>query len=318
MKREIFPIFLSGYPCNHHCIYCQPVLTSGVADRLDMNELKREISEWLASDRRSVPREIALYGTDLAAVPDCIRQPLLDHCAMLREQGCIDDLRISIRPDTVNSVPCETLRSFTVIEIGVPSMDSEVLHRIQREHGVDAVNSAVARLRGLNIRIGCQTMLGLPGASRASDLASARAVAALKPDFVRIHPTLVLHDTVLAQLFTTGVYTPMTIEEAVVRSTGVWDIYAAAEIPVTRCGFHIPEKLRERALAAGPWHPAFGQKVRSRRWRERFREQMTLNPTMTVLEVPAGHLSDAIGQHSENIHWLESYFNRPIRIEETR
>jgi len=316
MKRDIFPVFLSGYPCRNHCIYCHASLASGITEPLEFEEFKRDLTRWLHRESRGIPREIAIYGNDSASISGTVMQPILDQCTDLRNQGNIQDIRISIRPDTVANLPDDGLVSFTIVEIGVPSMDSDVLRVIRRGHDPECVGRAIRKLKRLRIQTGCQTMLGLPGASRASDLETARKIATLGPDFVRIHPTLVLRQTPLAQMFETGEYTPAALEEAIDLTADVWDIYEAAGIPVVRCGFHLPESQRVTALLEGPWHPAFGQRVRSRRWRRRLIRRMCEDPLMAVVEVPPGNLSDAIGQHGENIHWLEKRFGRHIRIRE--
>ncbi|MEZ4549863.1 MAG: hypothetical protein R2874_05125 [Desulfobacterales bacterium] len=55
-----------------------------------------------------------------------------------------------------------------------------------------------------NCRIGLQMMTGLPGDDDATCLETARRIIALKPDMVRIYPTLVLSGSPLAALYAKG------------------------------------------------------------------------------------------------------------------
>ncbi len=147
-------------------------------------------------------------------------------------------------------------------------------------------------------------MIGLPLATAESDLRTATLLAAMKPDFVRVHPTLVLNGTPLVRMAESGDYTVLSLDEAVERCADICDIYARSGVPVARCGFHLPESERVRALHSGPWHPAFGQLVRSRRWRRLLDAELSAHPDQLVLTVPFNDYSDAVGHQKQNLEWL--------------
>ncbi|MBN1879426.1 radical SAM protein [bacterium] len=304
-KKSIFPVFLSGYACSGRCIYCNAALSSGYGAPPDFQALDRDLTDWLEKPDRRSDMEIAWYGNDLPDVPETVIKELLALCSRRAFNETIPGLRLSIRPDSVLKTPVKLLCAFSVVELGVPSMDPDILKLIRRGHEPNAVNDALILLRSLGIRTGFQTMVGLPGANAASDHRTAELLAALSPDFVRIHPTLVLHGTVLAEMADAGEYRPLDLEDAIERCADIWDIYARREIPVTRCGFHLPETERDRALHSGPWHPAFGQLVRSRRWRRLLDKQLSAQPDQLVLTVPPDDFSDAVGHKKENLRWLQ-------------
>lgn len=312
--RTIFPLFLSGYSCSGRCIYCNAALSSGCTSPPDFKELKRDLTVWLEQPGRQEDMEIAWYGNDLPDIPEPVVVELLALCSRRAANGQIPKLRISIRPDSVLKTPTGCLRAFSVVELGVPSMDPKVLRTIRRNHEPDIVAAAIIRLRSLGIRTGFQTMLGLPGADAASDRESAEILAALEPDFVRIHPTLVLNGTMLAEMTDAGRYRPLDLEEAIERCADAWDVYETHRIPVIRCGFHLPEAERMRALHTGPWHPAFGQLVRSRRWRRRLDGILTECPELSRLEVDPTDYSDAVGHKRENLTWLQEKHGRGVVI----
>ena len=74
-----------------------------------------------------------------------------------------------------------------------------------------------------------------------------------------------------------------------------------ADMPVIRLGLQRDPQLEENLLA-GPYHPAFGQLVRSRLWRRALQNaggqcrQVSVNPD---------DLSDALGHRGENREWLD-------------
>jgi len=73
----------------------------------------------------------------------------------------------------------------------------------------------VAVLKENGFQVGLHLMAGLPGESRESFLESVDKVVELRPDTVRIHPTLVFRDTELADLYRRGAYRPLSLDEAV-------------------------------------------------------------------------------------------------------
>ncbi|MCD4655580.1 radical SAM protein [bacterium] len=314
MVHDIFPIFLSGYPCRNHCAYCNAAGSSGVTDPVDWVNLDKEINQWVQHSDTSDKREIAIYGNDLLSIPELVLEQLFARILKLRSSCAVDAIRTSLRPDSILQMKESQLRAFSIIEIGIPSMDPRVLKLINRGHDVEVVQPAVDKLRSLTIETGLQTMLGLPGASRDTDIESARIMTKMLPDFARIHPAIVLRGTLLQVMLERNEYQPLDLEEAVCRSSDVWDIYSNCEIPVVRCGFHLPENVRENVFIAGPWHPAFGQLVRSRRWRSSLSEILKDQDDLNILVVPERELSNAIGQKSSNVKWLSEKFGRKIRI----
>ena len=105
-------------------------------------------------------------------------------------------------------------------------------------------------------------MLGLPGDHGGAALETARRVAALQPDFVRLYPTLVLGGSPLADRYARGRYRPLSLEEAVALSQRLYVRFARHRIPVVRMGLPPGDGLNAPgALVAGPHHPAFGELV---------------------------------------------------------
>jgi hypothetical protein len=101
-------------------------------------------------------------------------------------------------------------------------------------------------------------MAGLPGDSPERFLKTVAHTIVLHPDTVRVHPTLVLRDTPLAEAFRRGDYLPLGLFEAVELAKQALRALAAAGIPVIRLGLQTTRELEEPgAVIAGPFHPAF-------------------------------------------------------------
>ena len=138
----------------------------------------------------------------------------------LYEDGIIHSVRLSTRPDAIDDVILENLQKHHVstIELGVQSMDDAVLRASNRGHTSDDVRAAVKMIRRYPFMLGLQIMPGLPSEDMYSLLRTANAVRELAPDFVRIYPTVVIDDTLLADAYKCEKYTPLTLQEAVTRT----------------------------------------------------------------------------------------------------
>jgi histone acetyltransferase (RNA polymerase elongator complex component) len=314
MKHAIFPVFLSGYPCSGRCTYCNAALVTGITAPPCLESIKQEINTWLDTAGETVYREIALYGNDVLRLPVKTIEPLLSLFRRYVASGDVKGIRTSLRPDSILDDQSGMLGAFATVEIGVPSMDPGVLAAINRGHGPEKVPAAMQKLKEFSISIGCQTMIGLPGATEESDYKTAELLASYKPDFVRIHPALVLHETALAKQYQAGSYLPLPVEEAVERCVRAWDIYECAGVKVVRFGFHLPEKERRKAFLAGPWHPAFGQLVRSRRWRKRLKSAFEKSGGTPRFVINRRDYSDAIGQKHSNLKWLRENCSPDFQI----
>ena len=98
-------------------------------------------------------------------------------------------------------------------------------------------------------------------------------VIGLRPDFVRIYPTLVFADSGLARLYHQGGYRPLTLGRAVAQVAWMKKRFDAGGIEVVRMGLQ-PSAELEQSLVSGPYHPAFGELVQSRLMLRRTRQAL--------------------------------------------
>ncbi len=126
-KISIFPVFLSGFRCAGRCVYCNAALSSGICEPTDCDSLERDIELWLNSWKTVERREIALYGNDLPCLPEDVIDRLMGLCSRFVETRRVSGIRTSLRPDSVLMQTDRFLSAFSVIELGVPSMDPRVL-----------------------------------------------------------------------------------------------------------------------------------------------------------------------------------------------
>jgi histone acetyltransferase (RNA polymerase elongator complex component) len=178
--------------------------------------------------------------------------------------GRIDSIRISTRPDALSEEVLSLLQEHRVrtVEIGVQSMIDNVLLLSNRRHSAADAVSAITRLKQRNFEVGVQLMIGLPGDSLERFLCTLDRLVPLRPDFLRIHPTLVLRGAPLEALWRLGQYVPLSLEEAVQWLKRGLLVLEKAYVPVARIGLQASREL-EAHLVAGPYHPSLNQLVRS-------------------------------------------------------
>ena len=100
---------------------------------------------------------------------------------------------------------------FTRVEIGVQSLQEDVYRNINRGHIIDDVYDSFQLAKDSGYKIVAHMMPGLPGSTPEKDLKDFRKLfedPRLKPDMLKIYPTLLLHNTGLAKLYEKGLYKP--------------------------------------------------------------------------------------------------------------
>jgi len=298
---RILPLFIPHAGCLNSCVFCNQYSTSAVVKTPSFTEIKALIDSGLQYGPLD---EVAFYGGSFTALEE---QEIKDFLAIVQpyiSAGDVGGVRVSTRPDAVDVNIVEILKEFgvTTVELGCQSFSDRVLECSGRGHvAEDSINTAVL-LREGGFRFGIQLMPGLPGGDRQEALHSLDVALTLAPDFLRIYPTVVLAGTLLAEMWQRGEYTPLCLEPAVELCAEMDLICRAANVPVIRYGLQENDALATGSLLAGPYHPAFGQLVRSRVWRHKL-SLLKDQAVFTVAVNPADY-SDAIGHKRDNLEYL--------------
>ena len=150
------------------------------------------------------------------------------------------------------------------IELGAQSLDDEVLRLAARGHTAAHVEMASKLIKKRGFTLILQMMTGLPGDNAEKSLETARCIAALKPDGVRIYPTVIVKDTALEHMWRRGEYAPHTVEEAVAWCADIVRLFEEENIPIIRLGLNPTDDLSSGEALAGAYHPALGELVMAR------------------------------------------------------
>ncbi|MFC1813959.1 TIGR01212 family radical SAM protein [Thermodesulfobacteriota bacterium] len=121
-----------------------------------------------------------IVGLSIGTRPDCVDEPVLD----LLEEYCS--------------------RYLVWVEYGLQSAHNSTLSLINRGHDVECFQNAVEATRNRGIKTCAHVILGLPQEERNHMLETARAIADMAIDGVKIHLLYVAKGTKLHELYQSG------------------------------------------------------------------------------------------------------------------
>jgi histone acetyltransferase (RNA polymerase elongator complex component) len=264
----VIPVFIMNKGCPHRCIFCNQKISAGnFPEELTKEYFDSEVNSYLSRNKdKSRNVEIAFYGGNFTGIDPVYQEKLLSWAHEYIQNGVVDSLRISTRPDYISENNLSVLKKYNVktIEIGVQSFIDGVLRCAQRGHDAAAAVKAVIILKDHGFRTGLHLMAGLPQDTKEGFIYSLDKTVELKPDTVRIHPVVVFKGTALAEEFSKGKYKPLELSDAVELCGLAWQKLSEAGIRVIRIGLQLtPEMEKDGAVVAGPAHPALGNLVLS-------------------------------------------------------
>ena len=299
----IYPIFIPHAGCPHTCIYCAQDRSTGYSGPPDANWVAEHLDVHLPVSGKG---EIAFYGGTFTMLSVAQQDRYLDVAHQYIASGRASEIRISTRPDALGKDTLVRLRTAGVrtIEIGCQSFINSILEQAGRGHDADANSLAVKHSQQAGFKVGIQLMPGLPGGGIKEAIFSLKRALELSPTFLRIYPAIIIKGTPMATLWESGHYLPWSIETAVDVCADMLLMCSLQGATVARVGLQHDQVLEDNYLA-GPFHPAFGQLVRSRIWRRALSRAGSAQQTIFV---HPDDYSDVVGHKAENRIWLKNRF----------
>jgi len=180
-------------------------------------------------------------------------------------------ITIETRPDYIDVQELRRLRELGVtrVELGVQTLEDDVLQLIVRDHGTAEVRAATRQLKDAGFKVAYHLMPNLPGATPQSDLESAQRLfedAGYQPDTMKLYPCVVIETAELHEWWRQGRYAPYddeTLIELLIEIKRAVPPYVRIErvirdIPSTsiRAGClatNLREEVQRRMRARGLW-----------------------------------------------------------------
>lgn len=320
MRHYNIPIFVPHIGCTHNCVFCNQKKITGKNDVLNYDEIDDIIEkniETINSTDAERYVEIAFFGGSFTAIDEKIQNRLCEIAHRYLKMGKINGIRCSTRPDAIDEKCLERLKNygFTAIELGVQSTDDEVLKKSGRGHTAKDVFDAAKLIKQYGFSLGLQMMLGLVCDTKEKMYKTADDIISLKPDCVRIYPTLVISDTPLFDMMKAGKYTPLSLDETVDILAVLLEKFYKKNINVIRVGLQTTDEVNENTVT-GPYHPAIREMAESKMFRQKIEKYIAENKETGNVTVFSNskNISAIAGHKQENKRYFRQKYSLDFKV----
>jgi len=243
----VITVMAKPYDCPHgRCIYCPggkelniPLSYTGkepvtrLAQKFDYNpknQILSKLEQEFSRGHNISKIELVIVGGTFPFMPQDYQRNFMKQCfealngvdssslGEAQELNETSDIRcvgltVETKPDYCKEVHVDLMLELgiTRVEIGVQTLNENVYKNTNRGHTIDDVYQSFQIAKDAGYKIVAHMMPGLPGSNPQKDLVDFKKLfedSRLKPDMLKIYPTLLLKDTGLAKLFEKGLYTP--------------------------------------------------------------------------------------------------------------
>jgi len=161
--------------------------------------------------------------------------------------------------------------------------------------------------------------VGLPDSTKIDELNTAKDLAKLKPNLVRIYPMVVIKNTALEEEYNKGEFEPLTLNQAIERFKEM--IYAFNKKRIHNINIVRQNELDEKKetdIVAGAYHEAFAQLVTDGLWYDSIVEkikQFNVKVKKVNIEVNPKDLTYIYGHDNENSQKLQEIYDVEIKAQ---
>ena len=321
MKKRIIPIFVPHQGCPHDCIFCNQKKITGVSTSVTSEDVRNIIEEYLPTIDKDAQIEIAFFGGSFTAIDIDIQRNLLSVAKEYVDKGLVQDIRMSTRPDCIDEEILNVLKEYkvSIIELGVQSLDENVLVDSIRGHSAEIVAKSSKLIKESNINLGLQMMVGLPSDTEEKCIYTAKKFVELNPECVRIYPTLVVKETGLEKLLEENEYKPFTLNESINIVKKLLALFYVNDINVIRVGLQATDDIQlGKAVVAGPYHPAFRELVESEMIKDYLEYIISENETEKDILIKCNkkNISKIIGNKKSNSLYMKDKLGLILKTQE--
>ena len=306
--------------CPFDCVFCNQRRITGSVKDVTADTVTETIDAYLKTIEKSesVKIEAAFFGGSFTGIPVEEQTSLLAAAYDYVKSGMIDGIRLSTRPDYIDTDILDNLKKYgvTTIELGVQSMDNDVLLQSGRGHTAEDVKTAARLIKEYGFTLGLQMMTGLPGDTDEKSIYTAGEIIKLRPSIVRIYPTLTIRDTRLEEMYNSGEYVPQSVDEAAELCKTLLLMFEENGIKVIRLGLQSTDEICETgSVVAGPVHSAFGEIVESAVYYDLILAVVGDSKDCAVtVAVNDREVSKAVGNRRRNILKIKNERNIDMKI----
>lgn len=250
----VIAVMPKPYDCPHgKCIYCPggveyntPMSYLGtepstkIAQSLDYDpffQVRSKLDHLFQRGHNITKIELVIVGGTFPFMPESYQREFAKKCFDALNNEVSPTLEESINKNEFSKIRCvgftvETKPDYcqkkhvdlmlelgiTRIEIGVQTLNDNIYKLVNRGHNLIDVKNSFKIARNCGYKIVAHMMPGLPGSTPEKDINDFKILLedqSLKPDMLKIYPTLVLKNTGLYKMYVNGKYRSYTEEELV-------------------------------------------------------------------------------------------------------
>jgi uncharacterized protein len=215
-----------GHVATGGCIYCD-----GRGSKLRQQGALPSVTEQIISGKKYYSKQAAKFigyfqtFTNTYAPAEKLRT-LYDE-ALAQED--VIGLSIGTRPDCLSTDVIELLSGYAKkyhiwVELGLQSVHDKTLQFINRGHNFQQFSDAVNSLTGHGLNICVHMIIGLPGETDKDVLTTAKTIAAIPINGIKIHSLLALEGTALGEMYKKGNINMITKEKYVSLTADVLEV----------------------------------------------------------------------------------------------
>jgi len=200
------------------CIFCDArgSGTGAMIQRAQSIDSQIENARYVLKRRYGARKFIAYFQSFTNTYGPLKKLKELYDQAMAHED--IVGLSVATRPDCIDPDKLNLLRSYQKrglvwLELGLQSSHNSTLKTINRGHDTACFEKSVLMAANSGLSVCAHVILGLPGETREMMLQTARFIAGLPIDGIKIHLLYVVRGTPLEDLYHEGAFTCLEREE---------------------------------------------------------------------------------------------------------
>ncbi len=321
-KQYTIPIFIPHKGCPNSCVFCNQKKISGQIKDVTVEDVDNIIKEYLNYYNKTDKKiEVAFFGGSFTGIELSLQEAYLKVAYKYILSGDIDSIRLSTRPDYINDEILELLSKYKVgtIELGVQSMDKDVLEKSKRGHSAEDVINASKLINKYNIKLGHQIMIGLPESDMQKEIYTIKECLKLKPKQLRIYPVYVIEESELYNMYKQSIYKPLSISKAVKRCISVIHECQKEDVSIIRLGLQSTDEITvSNSKIAGPVSDNLAEYVIAGIIREKIEKQLdkklNIKDNELIVHVLPKYISTTIGPKKINKIYFETKYNIKFKV----
>lgn len=242
-------VLTKPYPCPGRCLYCpndptmpksylpnEPGGQRAVTNHFDpFRQVFSRLETYRANNHPTDKVELIVLGGTWSAYPKTYQIWFIKRCfealnnqssASLKEAQAINEtaktrcigLSLETRPDWITRQELINFRKLgcTKVQIGIQSLNNQILKLNQRGHSVAAIKKAIKLLRLFGFKIQAHWMANLFGADPKTDFADFKKLFSdknFRPDELKIYPCSLIKTAPLMKYYQQGLWQPYSQAE---------------------------------------------------------------------------------------------------------